>query len=575
MSELAKLILADGDQTTYVKENAPIVLRERLQSYELAQSLFARIEDRRELEMNVRYQKEYEEEKLKLEQIKLLLSQPYNPESELPSYSFPDESILSDSECFSNIISIDSIETQLQSAFFSFGFPIQSIETVENTFYAFSTITLEQQSHLPRIRSKTEEIESTLFPNSRLIIPIPGTTKIGFELPLNSKPCHLKRLVCSDDFRNKSLPLLMGLSSHEGIFIRDLRDLGCLLVIGKDSKRISDSLQSILLGLLFHVHPSRLKLVILETDFRTYSLWGDIENTYLAQSPSLSHSLACGIDDCICILDSISSEIEMRQSLIDEAAVSDINSYNELFCQRKLPTDKPKSIIGETRIYHHYLPDIIVVLDKVNEVISSSDSKRIKILQQLANRAKVLGIYLIVTSENVSRKHIFSDFLSYFPNRLLLKLNERDSLTILKSNDASRLLDENDAIFTDGFKSTRIRVPNLLKDDFTKVFNHIKRQPTFAIPYTLFNKNDQTAVVDLLLLDPLFSDVAKLIVLTGQSSTSMIQRKFQIGYNRAGRLLDQLEAAGIVGPYNGSKDRAVLVDNEMELNAILEDLTIR
>lgn len=574
LQQFAQITKPIEEINQFVIDNAPLVLRERLRSYEAAQVLFGSIEDLKETEQNKVYYREYIEEKNRLEHEKEVMSRPYDPESDLPRFQLPPISLLN-RPTVNNRQSID-YESLVTSTFELQGFSINSVFSKISRSYSYTTLSLSNQANLIKIRKKAEDIESNLHPCSRVVAPIPGTMQVGVEIPLDGSPLPLKYVFDSNVWKNNSsiLPIALGENTDGEVDIIDLSVIGNLLVMGRDNQQLSVVVESLVASLLFHVHPSKLAFAILDSSGFVYNEWRALSNLYLCADSNGSPAIVQSGSDFSAIISDLYREVIMRLALFGNAMVRDIRSYNERFCSRTLHS-KLIDVQDQNPSKHHYLKDIVVIIDNISGIIDSQDPELIKTIQLIANRAKDTGVHLICVADGVSRKHAFGNLLDFMNHRLLLKLSERDSYSMLSCNDCARLSEKYDAIYTDGFNTQRIYTPEIQTSELQCVFDHFAIQQQYSGNGLKLPSVKTDDYVDMRHLDPLFEDCAELVIATAQGSTSMLQRKFCIGYTRAGHIMDQMEAAGIVGPYSGSKARAVLVSTVAELKQILSDLKNR
>lgn len=439
------------------------------------------------------------------------------------------------------------------------------------------TVTLYEIVPAPGVRiSKIKNLEDDIALNLsalgiRIIAPIPGKGTIGIEVP-NQQPevVSMRSLINSRKFQESKfdLAIALGKTISNETYVFDLAKMPHLLVAGATGQGKSVGLNVILASLLYKKHPSQLKFVLIDPKKVELTLYQKIERHYLAKIPDAEESIITDTQKVIYTLNSLCIEMDTRYDLLKKAQVRNIKEYNHKFIKRQLNPENG----------HKYLPYIVVIIDEFADLIMTAGREVETPLARLAQLARAIGIHLVIATQRPTTNIITGVIKANFPARVAFRVTSMiDSRTILDSPGANQLIGRGDMLFAPGSELIRLQcgfidIPEL--DRITDFIGNQRAYPTpFYLPEYVDDKNgDSILDVDLSKRDALFDDAARLVVAHQQGSTSLIQRKFSIGYNRAGRIVDQLEAAGVVGPFEGSKARQVLFPDEFSLEQYLRSL---
>ena len=371
--------------------------------------------------------------------------------------------------------------------------------------------------------------------------------------------------------KNYSLPVALGMTITNEVMHFDLAEMPHLLVAGATGQGKSVGLNAILTSLLYYKHPSEMKLVLVDPKKVELSLYSKLEKHFLAQLPDADEPVITDTQKVIYTLKSLCIEMDARYDLLKLAYVRNIKEYNEKFLQRKLNPLKG----------HRYLPYIVVVIDEFADLIMTAGKEVEEPIARLAQLARAIGIHLVIATQRPTTSVITGNIKANFPARIAFMVRSSiDSRTILDTTGANQLIGKGDMLISKGADLTRVQCAFIDTKEVESIVDYIAAQRGYTtahyLPEYVGEEKDEdgggVGEVDLNRRDPLFEDAAKLVVMHQQGSTSLIQRKMNLGYNRAGRIMDQLEAAGLVGPYEGSKARQVLVGDLSELDARLANI---
>ncbi len=406
----------------------------------------------------------------------------------------------------------------------------------------------------------------------RIIAPIPGKGTIGIEVPnKNPEIVSMKSLLASERFRNTKmeLPLALGKTIANESLIVDLTKMPHILMAGATGQGKSVGLNTILASLLYKKHPSQIKFILVDPKKVELSLFSKIERHFLAKLPDSEEAIITDTRLVVRTLNSLTIEMDNRYELLKDAQVRNIKEYNAKFISRKL-----NPVHG-----HRFLPYLVLVVDEFADLIMTAGKEIENPLTRLAQLSRAIGIHLIIATQRPSVNIITGTIKANFPARIAFRvISKIDSRTILDTGGADQLIGRGDMLLSTGSDLTRLQCAFLDTAEVEKITDYIGSQRAYPESYILpefAEEQDQNggADIDLNDRDELFEDAARIIVQTQQGSTSLLQRKLKLGYNRAGRIIDQLEAAGIVGAFEGSKAREVKVANEVALEQFLKDLT--
>ena len=516
---------------------------------------------------------------------------PYDPTKDLEFYKFPTFDLLRQ---YSQSVPIDMEEQnankeKIRQTLSDYGIEIQSINAMVGPTITLFEIVLETGTKISKVRNLQDEIAMCIAATSgvRIIAPIPGKAAIGIEVP-NRDPQTVSMHSCitSRVFQESKmeLPVALGKTITNEVFTFDLAKMPHLLVAGSTGQGKSVGLNAILTSLLYKKHPSQLKIVLVDPKQVEFSIYSRIEKHYLAKLGDEPEPIITDVSRVVATLQSLCVEMEDRYALVKDAELRNIKEYNAKFINRELnPNKLVKAAMGSREgVHHHYLPYIVVVIDEYGDLIMTAGKEIELPIARIAQKARAVGIHMIIATQRPSTKIVTGTIKANFPARIAFRVASAvDSGIILDQSGAQNLIGRGDLLFSTGNAPVRVQCAFVDTPEVDAINRFVAQQQSYPTAFILpdppvgdgaADDGGQGGGVDLRQLDPMFNEAAELVVATGQGSTSMIQRKFSIGYNRAGRIMDQLEAAGIVGPYTGSKARAVLIDSESELQNIITEL---
>ncbi len=404
----------------------------------------------------------------------------------------------------------------------------------------------------------------------RIIAPIPGKGTVGIEVPnRNPNIVSMKSILSSDRFQNNKfeLPFGIGKTISNESFVADLTKMPHILMAGATGQGKSVGLNAIITSLLYKKHPAEIKFIMVDPKKVELSLYSKIERHYLAKLPDCEEAIVTDTRVVVRVLNSLGIEMDNRYELLKDAQVRNVKEYNQKFIARKLNPNHG----------HRYLPYLILVVDEFADLIMTAGKEIEGPITRLAQLARAVGIHLIIATQRPSVNIITGTIKANFPARIAFRvISKVDSRTILDSGGADQLIGRGDMLFSTGSELIRLQCAFIDTPELKDVTDYIGAQRAFPEAWSLPEFADQETTAkndfDINERDELFEDAALIIVQNQQGSTSLLQRKLKLGYNRAGRIIDQLEAAGIVGPFEGSKAREVRVGGEMALEQFLKDL---
>jgi S-DNA-T family DNA segregation ATPase FtsK/SpoIIIE len=499
--------------------------------------------------------------------------EPYAPELDLPHYKFPTLDLLEDR---TEIITLDKEEleknkTQIIQTLRSFGIEIQRISATVGPTVTLYEIVPSEGIRISKIRNLEDDIALNLAAlGIRIIAPIPGRGTIGIEVPnANKQIVSMRALLASDKFVNSkmSLPIALGKKIDNENYIVDLATMPHLLMAGATGQGKSVGINSILVSLLYKKHPSQLKFVMVDPKKVELSIYRAIEKHFLAKLPNEEEAIITDTKKVIYTLNALCIEMDNRYELLKEAGARNIKEYNEKFINRRLNPERG----------HKYLPFIVLVIDEFADLIMTAGKEVEMPIARLAQLARAVGIHLIIATQRPSVNVITGTIKANFPARIAFKVSAKvDSRTILDLGGAEQLIGRGDMLVSHGSELLRLQcafVDTHEAESIVKFIGDQRGYPSaFELPEYEGEESDSDKVLDLTNRDKLFEDCARIVVQTQNGSTSNLQRRLNLGYNRAGRIMDQLEAAGIVGPAMGSKPRDVYFKTEVELEQFLSGL---
>ena len=425
---------------------------------------------------------------------------------------------------------------------------------------------------ISRIKNLEDDIALSLAAlGIRIIAPIPGKGTIGIEVPnRNPEMVPMRGLLASKKFQecDFQLPVVLGKTISNEIFIADLAKMPHLLMAGATGQGKSVGLNAILVSLLYKMHPAYVKFVLVDPKKVELTLFNKIERHFLAKLPGDGEAIITENSKVVNTLNSLCVEMDNRYKLLQDAMVRNIVEYNGKFVNRKLNPQNG----------HRFLPYIVVVIDEVADLMMTAGKEIEMPIARIAQLARAVGIHLILATQRPSVNVITGMIKANFPARIAFRVTSKiDSRTILDGHGADQLIGKGDMLFSGGNEMIRLQCPFVDTPEVERICDFIGEQRAYSTAYILPEVKDDTTTLgggelDADERDSLFEDAARVIVQNQVGSTSMIQRKLKIGYNRAGRLMDQLEDAGIVGPNIGSKPRQVNVPDEFALEQFLNHL---
>ena len=409
----------------------------------------------------------------------------------------------------------------------------------------------------------------------RIIAPIPGRGTIGIEVPNQKKKIvSLKEVLKSDRFKNAQMdiPIAFGKTISNEVFVADLTKMPHLLVAGATGQGKSVGINAILMSILLHTHPAHVKLILIDPKKVELSIYSKLEHHFLCMLPDQDDPIITDTKKVIRTLQSVAIEMDQRYDLLKMAQVRNIKEYNVKFVDRKLNPKKG----------HRFLPFIVFVIDEFADLIMTAGKEIEAPIGRIAQLARAVGIHLVIATQRPSVNIITGVIKANFPARIAFKVASKiDSRTILDASGAEQLIGKGDMLISADSKLVRIQCAFVDTHEVVNVVEAISKQRGYATPYLLPEVPDDNAegnskgALKLSDLDDNIRDAALLVVQNQHGSTSMIQRRLSLGYNRAGRIMDQLEALGIVGPSEGSKPRQVLFHSEVEVMKFFENLDER
>lgn len=506
--------------------------------------------------------------------ISIASNEPYAPELDLPDYQFPTLDLLVDRA--TEAISLDKEEleknkNQIIQTLRSFGIEIQRISATVGPTVTLYEIVPAEGVRISKIRNLEDDIALNLAAlGIRIIAPIPGRGTIGIEVPNAQKQIvSMRTLLSSDKFVNSkmSLPIALGKKIDNENYIVDLATMPHLLMAGATGQGKSVGINAILVSLLYRKHPSQLKFVMVDPKKVELSIYRTIEKHFLAKLPNEEEAIITDTKKVINTLNALCIEMDNRYELLKEAGTRNIKEYNEKFISRRLNPERG----------HKYLPFIVLVIDEFADLIMTAGKEVEMPIARLAQLARAIGIHLIIATQRPSVNVITGTIKANFPGRIAFKVSAKvDSRTILDAGGAEQLIGRGDMLISYGSELLRLQCAFVDTPEVEEVVEFIGRQrgylSAFELPEYEGEEGESIKEVDLSNRDKMFEECARMVVQMQSGSTSNLQRRLNLGYNRAGRIMDQLEAAGIVGPAVGSKPRDVYFKTDAELEEFLSNL---
>ncbi len=499
----------------------------------------------------------------------------YDPTLDLPSYKFPTPELLNEYPDKKVQVTKEELEAnkdKIVETLINFKIGISSIKATIGPTVTLYEIVPEAGVKISKIKNLEDDIALNLAAlGIRIIAPIPGKGTIGIEVPNKNREMVDARTVIEHERFAKNekmaLPVVLGKTISNEVFVTDLAKMPHLLMAGATGQGKSVGLNIMLTSLLYRKHPSQLKLVLVDPKKVELTLFNKIERHFLAKLPNSEDAIITDTKKVIYTLNSLCIEMDNRYDLLKDAGCRNLKEYNQKFVERRLNPQKG----------HRFLPYIVLVIDELADLMMTAGKEIETPIARLAQLARAIGIHLVVATQRPSVNVITGIIKANFPARLSFRVTSKiDSRTILDAGGAEQLVGMGDMLLSQGSDLTRLQCAFVDTPEVDRICEWIGDQRGYDDAYLLpeyeGEEESMPGDVDLADRDALFDDAARLLVVHQQGSTSLIQRKLKLGYNRAGRLIDQLEAAGIVGPFEGSKAREVLVKDEYALEQILNDL---
>lgn len=498
----------------------------------------------------------------------------YDPTLDLGSYRYPGIDLLDEHDTTKVKVTEDELiqnKDRIIETLSNFKIGISSIKATIGPTVTLYEIVPEAGVKISKIKNLEDDIALSLAAlGIRIIAPIPGKGTIGIEVPnKNREMVSMRSVVSTEKFMksDKELPIILGKTISNEVYITDLAKMPHLLMAGATGQGKSVGLNVILTSLIYKKHPSQLKFVLVDPKKVELTLFNTIERHFLAKLPNTEEAIITDTRKVVNTLNSLCMEMDNRYDLLKDAGCRNLKEYNTKFVNRRLNPEKG----------HRFLPYIVLVIDELADLMMTAGKEVETPIARLAQLARAIGIHLIIATQRPSVNVITGIIKANFPARLSFRVTSKiDSRTILDAGGAEQLIGMGDMLLNLGSDSIRLQCPFVDTPEVDRVCEFVGSQRGYPDAYMLpeFEGDEEKGVgeVDLADRDPLFDDAARLIVTHQQGSTSLIQRKMKLGYNRAGRLIDQLEAAGIVGAFEGSKAREVLIQDEYALEQLLNSL---
>ena len=503
--------------------------------------------------------------------------EPYNPRLDLENYKFPHLNLLDHYDEDNNNIDMDeqnANKDRIIEVLRSFDIEISSIKASVGPTVTLYEITPAQGIRIAKIRNLEDDIALSIAAlGIRIIAPIPGKGTIGIEVP-NAKPriVPMQSILNSKKFQETTmeLPIALGKTITNEVYMVDLAKAPHMLIAGATGQGKSVGLNAIVTSLLYKKHPAELKFVIVDPKKVEFSVYAPIEKHFLAKLPDGDDAIITDVTKVVQTLNSLCIEMDTRYDLLKKAGCRNVKEYNAKFIERKLNPEKG----------HHFMPYIVIIIDEFGDLIMTAGKEVELPICRIAQLARAVGIHAIIATQRPTTNIITGTIKANFPARVAFRVAAMmDSRTILDRSGAQQLIGKGDMLYLQGNDPVRVQCAFVDTPEVERIANYISKQqgyPTaFELPEVESEESESsTAEVDMTKLDPMLRQAAELVVVHQQGSTSLIQRKFSIGYNRAGRIMDQLERIGIVGPSQGSKARDVLCADLTDLDMRWDNIQV-
>ena len=515
---------------------------------------------------------------------------PYDPRKDLEFYKFPSLNLL---KVYDNEAApvIDENEQRANGARIvttlrNYGIEIESIKATVGPTVTLYEIVPKAGIRVSQIQRLENDIMMSLSATGiRIIAPMPGKGTIGIEVP-NEKPqvVSMHSVIASKRFQDEQkmkLPVAYGRTITNEVFMFDLAKTPHLLVAGATGTGKSVAINAIITSLLYKKHPAELKLVMVDPKMVEFAPYKPLLKHFLAAQPDTDPDQIV-ITDCDRVINTLNSlviEMENRYKLLMDAGVRNLEDYNDKFIRRRL---NPNKLVAES-LHHQYLPYIVIIIDEYGDFIMQAGKQVETPIARITQKARAVGMHMILATQRPSVNIVTGVIKANIPTRIALRTQSViDSRTVLDAKGAEQLIGRGDSLYAGNASITRVQCAFVDTPEVDEIVGHIAKQQKFREPYQLpeyVGEGGEEALapgsVDMKRLDPMFADVARYVVAKQEGSTSRLQRAFEIGYNRAGKLSDQLEAAGIVGPNKGPKGRDVLIQDMGQLDMLLESLGVK
>ncbi len=516
---------------------------------------------------------------------------PYDPRKDLEFYKFPSLNLL---KVYDNEAApvIDEEEQRANGARIvttlrNYGIEIDRIQATVGPTVTLYEIVPKAGVRVAKIQALENDIMMSLSATGiRIIAPMPGKGTIGIEVP-NEKPqtVSMHSVLASKRFQDEQkmrLPIAYGRTITNEVFMFDLAKTPHLLVAGATGTGKSVAINAIITSLLYKKHPAELKLVMVDPKMVEFAPYKPLLKHYLAAMPDTDPEqiVITECDRVINTLNSLVIEMENRYKLLMDAGVRNLEDYNDKFVKRRL---NPNKLVGDS-LHHQYLPYVVIIIDEYGDFIMQAGKQVETPIARITQKARAVGMHMILATQRPSVNIVTGVIKANIPTRIALRTQSViDSRTVLDAKGAEQLIGRGDSLYAGNASITRVQCAFVDTPEVDAIVGHIAKQQRYTEPYQLpeyvgeGGEGEALAPgsVDMKRLDPMFADVARYVVTKQEGSTSRLQRAFEIGYNRAGKLSDQLEAAGIVGPNKGPKGRDVLIQDLDQLDKLLEELGVR
>ncbi len=534
-------------------------------------------ENEEDVDLDIEIEVGQNEETLEENEIKKRFAElgEYDPKLDLPNFQPPGIDLLEhhgDGEIKINREELEANKNRIVDTLKNYKIGIAQIKATVGPTVTLYEIVPEAGVRISKIKNLEDDIALSLSAlGIRIIAPIPGKGTIGIEVP-NQNPdvVSMKALIASEKFQNTkmALPIAIGKTINNEIMLADLAKMPHLLMAGATGQGKSVGLNAILVSLLYKLHPSQIKFVLVDPKKVELTLFNKIERHYLAKLPDTEEAIITDTTKVVHTLNSLCIEMDQRYELLKNALVRNLSEYNVKFKARKLNPENG----------HRFLPYIVVVIDEVADLIMTAGKEVETPIARLAQLARAIGIHLIIATQRPSVNVITGIIKANFPARIAFRVTSKiDSRTILDSGGADQLIGRGDMLISLGSDLIRVQCGFVDTPEVEKICDFIGNQKAYPsallLPeYVDENGGGGSADFEDMDKDAMFEEAARIVVINQQGSTSLIQRRLKLGYNRAGRIVDQLEAAGILGPFEGSKARQVLIPDEYALEQFLQNL---